>query len=150
MLEQTLIRKNLEIKSLMLQQRGTEDKPEEIMLRHPTEWIEVKIDNHATNPVQKTIIKMQRPRTHAELIGFKSETGFTGVKRPRPAEEPLDLEYIEDAFEDLDNYCQGIMCNYKTLKRFIIDGYNTYLDNNQKLFQQQNRNNYIISINKLY
>ena len=40
--------------------------------------------------------------------------------------QTLNLEYIEDAFEDLDNYCQGIMCNYKTLKKFIMDGYHTH------------------------
>lgn len=64
-----------------------------------------------------------RNRTHAELIGFKSRGNV-----PRPTEEPLNLEYIEDAFEDLDNYCQGIMCNYKTLKKFIADGYREYFD----------------------
>ena len=91
-----------EIKSLMLEQRGTDDKPQEVMLRHP-------------------LTKL--PRTNAELIGFKLG------KKPEdydPYEDQLD--YIEDAFEDLDNYCKGIMNNYKTLKKFIIDGYNKYFD----------------------
>ena len=64
-----------------------------------------------------------RNRTNAELIGFKSRNG-----KSRLPEESLDLEYIEDAFEDLDNYCKGIMNNYRTLKKFIIDGYNEYFN----------------------
>ena len=102
MLEQILFSKTNEIRSLMLEQRGTDDKPQEVMLRHP-------------------LTKL--PRTNAELIGFKLG------KKPEdynPSEGQLD--YIEDAFEDLDNYCKGIMNNYKTLKRFIIDGYYKYFD----------------------
>ena len=102
MLEQILFSKTNEIRSLMLEQRGTDDKPQEVMLRHP-------------------LTKL--PRTNAELIGFKLG------KKPEdydPYEDQLD--YIEDAFEDLDNYCKGIMNNYKTLKKFIIDGYNKYFD----------------------
>ena len=72
---------------------------------------------------RRSDLPILRDRTHAELIGFKSVTGFTGTKRQREPEQTLNLEYIEDAFEDLDNYCQGIMCNYKTLKKFIMDGY---------------------------
>ena len=69
------------------------------------------------------VLRLRRPRTNAELIGFKLG------KKPEdydPSEGQLD--YIEDAFEDLDNYCKGIMNNYKTLKRFIIDGYYKYFD----------------------
>ena len=69
------------------------------------------------------ILRFRRSRTNAELIGFKSRNDI-----PRLQEESLNLEYIEDAFEDLDNYCKGIMNNYKTLKRFIIDGYYKYFD----------------------
>ena len=101
-LREILKQKSSEIKSLMLEQRGTDDKPQEVMLRHP-------------------LTKL--PRTNAELIGFKLG------KKPEdydPYEDQLD--YIEDAFEDLDNYCKGIMNNYKTLKRFIIDGYYKYFD----------------------
>ena len=50
MLEQILFSKTNEIRSLMLEQRGTDDKPQEVMLRHP-------------------LTKL--PRTNAELIGFK-------------------------------------------------------------------------------
>ena len=53
-------------------------------------------------------------RTNAELIGFKSR-GNT----PRPKEEGLNLEYIEDAFEDLDQYCNAILSNYKKLKMLL-------------------------------
>ena len=68
-------------------------------------------------------LRFRRPRTNAELIGFKSRNGTL-----RSSEESLDLEYIEDALEDLGNYCEGIMNNYKTLKKFIIDGYSKYFD----------------------
>ena len=101
-LREILKQKSSEIRSLMLEQRGTDDKPQEVMLRHP-------------------LTKL--PRTNAELIGFKLG------KKPDdydPYEDQLD--YIEDAFEDLDNYCEGIMNNYKTLKKFIIDGYYKYFD----------------------
>lgn len=72
---------------------------------------------------QRNDLPILRNRTNAELIGFKLG------KKPgdyNPSEGQLD--YIEDAFEDLDNYCKGIMNNYKTLKRFIIDGYYKYFD----------------------
>ncbi len=101
-LREILKQKSLEIRSLMLEQRGTDDKPQEVMLRHPL---------------------TKQPRTNAELIGFKLG------KKPEdynPSEGQLD--YIEDAFEDLGNYCEGIMNNYKTLKKFIIDGYSKYFD----------------------
>lgn len=48
-----------------------------------------------------------RNRTNAELIGFKFRSNT-----PRPKEEGLNLEYIEDAFEDLDQYCDAILSNY--------------------------------------
>ena len=102
MLEQILFSKTNEIRSLMLEQRGTDDKPQEVMLRHPL---------------------TKQPRTNAELIGFKFRNG-----KSRLPEESINLEYIEDAFEDLDNYCKGIINNYRTLKKFIIDGYNEYFN----------------------
>ena len=93
--------KSQDIKNLMLQKRGIESKPEENMLKHP---------------------KTNEPRTNAELIGFKLE---------KTKEEDLDLlegqlDYLDKAFEDLDNYCQSIMYNYKSLKKSIIEYYNKY------------------------
>ena len=73
-----------------------------------------------------------QPRTNAELIGFKSATAFSGAKL-KEAKEHLDLEYIEDSFEDLDYYCQAIMYNYKSLKKFIMDGYRRYFDEQDNL-----------------
>ena len=35
-------------------------------------------------------------------------------------------EVRKAAFEDLDNYCQSIIYNYKILKKFIVNGYNKY------------------------
>ena len=55
-----------------------------------------------------------RNRTNTELIGFRSRNN-----KPRQVEEPINLEYIEDAFEDLDNYCQDIICNYKEIKKLL-------------------------------
>ena len=55
-----------------------------------------------------------RNRTNAELLGFRFRS-----KTQRLVEEPINLEYIEDAFEDLDNYCQDIMCNYKEIKKLL-------------------------------
>ena len=93
--------KSQDIKNLMLQKRGIENKPEEYMLKHP---------------------KTNKPRTNAELIGFKLE---------KTKEEDLNLlegqlDNLDKAFEDLDNYCQSIMYNYKSLKKSIIEHYNKY------------------------
>ncbi len=86
--------------NLMLQKRGTENKPEENMLKHPI---------------------TKKPRTNAELIGFK-----LGKKKDLDNLSEGQLDYIEDAFEDLDNYCKSIIYNYKILKKFIVNGYNKY------------------------
>ena len=96
-----LFLKSQDIKNLMLQKRGIENKPEENMLKHP---------------------KTNKPRTNAELIGFKLE---------KTKEEDLNLlegqlDNLDKAFEDLDNYCQSIMYNYKSLKKSIIEYYNKY------------------------
>ena len=96
-----LFLKSQDIKNLMLQKRGIENKPEEYMLKHP---------------------KTKNPRTNAELIGFKLE---------KTKEEDLNLlegqlDNLDKAFEDLDNYCQSIMYNYKSLKKSIIEHYNKY------------------------
>ena len=89
------------IKNLMLEKRGIENKPEEIMLRHPI---------------------TKKPRINAELIGFIVD------KKPDNVDPSIgQLDYLDDAFEDLDNYCQSIMYNYKFLKKFIHDNYNKYL-----------------------
>ena len=89
------------IKNLMLEKRGIENKPEEIMLRHPI---------------------TKKPRINAELIGFIVD------KKPDNVDPSIgQLDYLDDAFKDLDNYCQCIMYNYKFLKKFIQDNYNKYL-----------------------
>ena len=92
------------VKNLMIQERGTENKQEENMLRHPI---------------------TKQPRTNAELIGFKLG------KKPKDIDDPSEgqLDYLNDAFEDLDNYCKSIMYNYKILKKIITDGYNKYFVN---------------------
>ena len=86
------------IKNLMLKKRGIENNSEEIMLRDP---------------------KLNQPRTNAELIGFNlgKKKGDFDLLEGR-------LDYLDDAFEDLDNYCQSIMHNYQILKKFINDSYN--------------------------
>jgi len=86
------------IKNLMLQKRGIENKPEESMLKAPL-----------TN----------LPRTNAELIGFKMGKAQNNIG----LSEGL-LSYLDDAFEDLDNFCQSIMNNYKILKKYILNNYN--------------------------
>ena len=63
----------------------------------------------------------KKPRTNAELIGFK-----LGKKKDLDNLSEGQLDYIEDAFEDLNNYCQSIIYNYKILKKFIVNGYNKY------------------------
>ena len=92
------------IKNLMNQKRGTENNQEENMLKHPI---------------------TKQPRTNAELIGFKLG------KKPKDIDDPSEgqLDYLDDAFEDLDNYCKSIMYNYKILKKIITDGYNKYFAN---------------------
>ena len=64
----------------------------------------------------------KKPRINAELIGFIVD------KKPDNVDPSIgQLDYLYDAFEDLDNYCQSIMYNYKFLKKFIHDNYNKYL-----------------------
>ena len=64
----------------------------------------------------------KQPRTNAELIGFKLG------KKPKDIDDQSEgqLDYLNDAFEDLDIYCQSIMYNYKNLKKIMIDGHNKY------------------------
>ncbi|EAX88942.1 hypothetical protein TVAG_375900 [Trichomonas vaginalis G3] len=64
-----------------------------------------------------------RNRTNASLLGFKSRCG---IKREH--DEKPDFNYIEDAFEDLDYYVNGVYQNYKNLKKFITDGYFEFFD----------------------
>ena len=91
------------IKYLMLQKRGVENKPEEYMLKDPI---------------------TKEPRTNAELIGFKL------IKDPKEFDTSKgQLDYLDDAFEDLDNYIQCIMYNYKIIKKFILESYNKYFNN---------------------
>ena len=35
----------------------------------------------------------------------------------------LTEEYIEEGFKDIDNYINGIVTNYETLKNYIINNY---------------------------
>ena len=85
------------IKSLMLKKRGIENKPEESILKDPL-----------TN----------EPRTNAELIGFKLkyDPKKIGLKE-------RIIDYLDEAFKDLDNYCKCIMYNYKNLKKYILNNY---------------------------
>ena len=70
-------------------------------------------------------------RTNAELLGFSSETKFTGEKRTsRKASDKLELEYIEDSIEDLYKYRDGILVNLETLQRHIEEGYQKYFNHN--------------------
>ena len=85
------------IKNLMLKKRGIENKPEESMLKDPL-----------TN----------LPRTNAELLGFKKGKAPNNIGLSERI-----IDYLDDAFEDLDNYCQSIMHNYKTLKQYILNNY---------------------------
>ena len=85
------------IKSLMLKKRGIENKPEESILKDPLK---------------------NEPRTNAELIGFK-----LGSARKDIGLTERIIDYLDDAFKDLDNYCKCIMYNYKILKNYILDNY---------------------------
>ena len=85
------------IKNLMLKKIGIENKPEESMLKDPL-----------TN----------LPRTNAELLGFKKGKAPNNIGLSERI-----IDYLDDAFEDLDNYCQSIMYNYKTLKQYILNNY---------------------------
>jgi len=85
------------IKNLMLQKRGNKNDPEENILKDPL-----------TN----------LPRTNAELIGFK-----IGKAPDNIGSSERIIDYLDNAFKDLDNYCQNIMYNYKTLKKYILNNY---------------------------
>ncbi|EAY16790.1 hypothetical protein TVAG_447490 [Trichomonas vaginalis G3] len=78
-----------------------------------------------------------RNRTNAELIGFemKSSSG-------QDPKEKKHISYIEDAFDNLDQYCEEIILNYRTLKNHIIDGYNNYYDEKGNLKTQSINNNF--------
>ena len=86
------------IKDLMLIKRGNSDDPKENMF---------------LDPITK------KPRTNAELIGY-----ILGKQPDNFNINQLLLDYIDSAFEDLDNYCQCIMYNFKILKKFINESYN--------------------------
>ena len=77
-------------------------------------------------------------RTNAELIGFKNGNAPNNVINPEER-----LQYINNAFDDLDVYSRGIVQNYMELRAFINNGYNIYFDENGNLrpveLQQQNR-----------
>ena len=93
----------------------------------------------------KTLMQTQRNdlpildnRTNAELIGFKNGNAPNNVINPEER-----LQYINNAFDDLDVYSKGIVQNYMELRAFINNGYNIYFDENGNLrpveLQQQNR-----------
>ena len=77
-------------------------------------------------------------RTNAELIGFKNGNAPDDVTDPEER-----LQYINNAFDDLDVYSRGIVQNYIELKTYINDGYDIYFDENGNLrpieLQQKNR-----------
>ena len=83
-------------------------------------------------------IPILKNRTNAELIGFKNGSA------PNDVTDPMEqLQYLDNAFRDLDVYSKSIVQNYKELKRIINDGYNRYFDENGNLkpveLQQQNQ-----------
>ena len=85
------------IKNLMLQKTEINNNPEENILKDPL-----------TN----------LPRTNAELIGFKIGKAPNNI-----GSSERILDYLDNTFEDLDNYCRSIMYNYKTLKKYILNNY---------------------------
>lgn len=86
---------------LMNTERG--ESEDEVMLRHPTETVEV-------NGVTR-----KRNRTNAELIGFKNGDAPDDVTDPMKR-----LQYLNNAIEDLCNRCiESIISNYRELKKCI-------------------------------
>ena len=86
------------IKNLMLQEKGNVNKPEENMLKKPFKNVS---------------------RTNAELIGFKLGKAPDNIEISKER-----LNYLDDAFQDLDNYCKDIIYNYNNLKIYILNNYN--------------------------
>lgn len=87
---------------------------------------------------QRNDIPILKNRTNAELIGFKNGNAPNNIIN---LEERL--QYLNNAFDDLDIYSRGIVQNYKELKRIINKGYNIYFDETGNLkpveLQQQNQ-----------
>ena len=86
------------IKNLMLQEKGNVNKPEENMLKKPFKNVS---------------------RTNAELIGIKLGKAPDNIEISKER-----LNYLDDAFQDLDNYCKDIIYNYNNLKIYILNNYN--------------------------
>ena len=76
-LEEILKQKSSEIKSLMLEQRGTNDKPQEFMLRDPTKFLESEEDyyNYFTDPESGRLL------IHQEFL--ESNMNVLRLRRPR-------------------------------------------------------------------
>ena len=122
-LEHLLQQQSKYIEDLMNTERG--ESEDEVMLRHPTETIKV-------NGVLR-----KRNRTNAELIGFKNGNAPDDVTNHME-----QLQYLNNALADLATYRESIISNYRELKEYINNKYNTHYDENGELkpqFQHSNQ-----------
>ena len=119
------------IKDLMNTERGKSE--DEIMLRYPEE-----------NGVER-----KRNRTNAELIGFKKNDnvpihnehnldnlGDRAIKLEADEKKEEQLQYLDNAFRDLDVYSKSIVQNYRKLKAFISNGRDEYFGKNDELMPE--------------
>ena len=90
----------------------------EILLQQQSQSIKTLLNTRRND------LSVLNNRTNAELIGFENGDIPSNVTNSKER-----LKYLTGAFENLDTFCAGIICNYKKLKTYINDGYNQYLYN---------------------
>ncbi|EAX93790.1 hypothetical protein TVAG_339130 [Trichomonas vaginalis G3] len=120
-------------------QNSLEDNDEAIL----REFLKQKADEvKAMFLKRRDDLPVLRNRTNAELIGFEfkslsklKESKDSKDSKDNKCEEHKHVKYIEDSFEELDKYCEDIILNYQTLKKYINDGYHEYYDDEGNLIK---------------
>ena len=104
----------------------------------PNFILETLLDNQKTlikNLMQETRsdLPILNNRTNAQLIGFKDGKAPNEIQ-----DEKKKLEYLDNAFKDLNAYSNIVIENYTLLKDFINEGYNEYFTEEGELRQRNN------------
>lgn len=113
---------------LFVKEGNIEDTSSDIIL---TKLLETEAEGiKKLMQVHRNDLPVLANRTNAELIGFKNGLAPEDIENERER-----LKYLDNAFKDLDVYCDNVVTNYRTLKVFIENGYNKYFDRNGNLKQ---------------
>lgn len=113
---------------LFVKEGNIEDTSSDIIL---TKLLETEAEGiKKLMQVHRNDLPVLANRTNAELIGFKNGLAPEDIENERER-----LKYLDNAFKDLDVYCDNVVKNYRALKTFIENGYNKYFDRNGNLKQ---------------